>query len=211
MKAPKPEDFKFDKLSEFSPSVCFYIHQTFGLSHDIQVKNVTNRLSQQQERLPADVTDEFSNLAVASAENIEPTLLVKRESLFSARMKVMDSHRRVVAELNSSIFSLGTAKIEYPAASNHSSHNLEIKPVGLFRRAQYFVKDSAIYFWEHVNAYEKTLFKVIGSKRFIIAKWDSIQGNQHCGILLLDGKELDSVTAVISCVVQLNQSDSFTK
>src|ERR1700760_1869251 len=113
MGVPKPEEFPFDKSVKFTPNACFYINQTFGLSTDIQVKDITARL--RDTGIPEDVTDDFIWRVSMFSENSSPVLFIKRESLITARMKVTTGERSPVATLNSSLLSLGTAKIEFPA------------------------------------------------------------------------------------------------
>jgi hypothetical protein len=118
-----------------------------------------------------------------------------------------------LASWESPILALGTATISFPDGSSHSRHPIEVKPLGVGRRAESFVKDSVTYVWEmeRFKTELKSLVKVVGEERKEVARYAQRAGRDREGMLVIDEGEVDGLVVVLSCVAVLEQRDSFSR
>jgi hypothetical protein len=81
------------------------------------------------------------------------------------------------------------------------------------RRAQSFVKDSATYAWETGGRFKSghmSLYKAVGAKKIEVARYESDSGVFTAGgVLVLETREVDELTALLTCMAVLNQRDAF--
>ncbi|KAF8848526.1 hypothetical protein BDZ45DRAFT_681159 [Acephala macrosclerotiorum] len=93
---------------------------------------------------------------------------------------------------------------------------VQVTPTGLGRRAEEFTKDGLRYIWEvekHKHEH-KTLYKVIHSDSTTpskIAIGRFVQPNTHTkdGLLVLDAREIDALTGILTLAAMLEVNDSF--
>ena len=93
----------------------------------------------------------------------------------------------------------------------HNSYPIEIKLLGVDRRAESFVKDKVTHTWknERFKIENMTLVKVIGSKK-AAAKYSQKTGRDKEGVLVVDTGEVGELVAVSTCVAILQHKDSFS-
>lgn len=71
---------------------------------------------------------------MSTAPNTVFTL--KKGNLVSTHLTVADKDGNHIADWKSPILSMGKATLTFPDESEHSSHPIEIKPLGVGRRAE---------------------------------------------------------------------------
>lgn len=137
----------------------------------------------------------------------------KKENLPGSHLTVSDKAGNHVADWKSPILSMGTTTLTFPNGSKHSSHPIEIKPLGVGRRAESFVKDSVMYTWENerFKIENKNLIKAIGSEKVEVAKYSQKTGHDKEGLLVVNTGEVDELVAVLTCFAVLQHIDSFSK
>jgi hypothetical protein len=121
----KPEDFEIDKSNQFTPTNDLYLTQHTGLSKDICITETT----------------EFGEILYT----------IKRKGVVATHFTVLDPSGNQIGELRSSVLSLGKSKLHF-ANTQHATHDIEVKPTSLGRRALVFTIESAPYFWVCVDS-----------------------------------------------------------
>ena len=112
--------------------------------------------------LSDDFLNEGKKHANTSSSPPKPLYSLKKENILGSKISVKDGEGTNVAEWSNPITSLGKNKFTFLAESPHSSHDIEIKSLGVGRRAESFVVDSVLYIWEveRFKVERKSLFKV---------------------------------------------------
>ncbi|KUJ17678.1 uncharacterized protein LY89DRAFT_58922 [Mollisia scopiformis] len=180
-----------------------------------------------------------SNLATSSGEPFPPVLYtLKKENLFGTHFTAKDDKGIEVAEWKSPILSLhmGTTQITFLHPDQHSDEStltpipsgmqieatptvehhevngemVQVRPVGVGRRAEDFVKDGMRYIWEverHKHEH-KNLHKVIHAEsptpsKILIASFAQPSPHSKDGLLVLDSRELDPLTGILTLCAML--------
>jgi hypothetical protein len=206
MKWPKPEAFPIDEANSFVPDKILFLERSSGISNEAEVRDITSEAT-----ASGNLSDEFLEQAKSSATSFEPQFVIKKKPWSPGTVVVLDAEEKLVATLSMSILSFGVRTFTFPEDSQHSGHKIEMRPCGIGRKEEMFVKDSVLYFWEAESSKRRTLYKVLGGKKTVIAKYAAKHGYLKQGILTLDSAELDELVGLLSCFALLNQVDSFTK
>jgi hypothetical protein len=100
----------------------------------------------------------------------------------------------------------------FPTESPHSSHPIELRPAGMWRREDVFVKDSIPYIWDVLNASALCKpYKVIDNKKVEVARYTAKHSRDSTDVPVVDDKQVDVVVAVMTWPAVLKRSDSFRK
>jgi hypothetical protein len=141
----------------------------------IEVLNLTPHLLESY-NVDTDISPEF--LKEAKQITFPPPLseivfTFKKENLTGSHLTASGKGGNHVTDWKSPILSMGTTTLTFQNGSEHSSHPIEIKPLGVGRRAERFVKDSVMYTWENerFKIENKSLIKAIGSEKVEAAKY----------------------------------------
>jgi hypothetical protein len=127
------------------------------------------------------------------------------------------SARPFLAEYQSPLLGYGVTHLTFPPGSQHSSHEITVRPLNATRRTQGWVQDSVRYAWD-VNRRlfpggggVLSLWKAIGSTQKIeIGRYQSETGKfMPGGMMAVDEDEIDLLVAVLTCLAVLGQRDSF--
>jgi hypothetical protein len=208
----KPEDFPTDERASFTPTKIFYIRAPKNFSGDVTTHDVTSLTTDTYDGLSGSYIDTVKALSHGLlAETADYTF--KRKSFLHTHTHVFSTTGLRVAEISAPVFAFGARTFVFPKSSAHSSHAIEMKPVGVARRAESFVKDSVLYFWdtEGMKVVDRVLVKVVGGKKVPVARYGSRHAWDGSGVLVVDGREVDEAVAVVSCVALLELRDSFSK
>ncbi|KAE9367304.1 hypothetical protein N431DRAFT_513597 [Stipitochalara longipes BDJ] len=204
MKVVQPADFPANEETILQPTTVLYTHKSNG-SKNISVIDITDHDSNAQSTIDLDV-------AKAKANGRKPMLELSQDTWYSRTLKATDDSGAVVAEVSGPLLALGLWTLTFPTESPHSSHPIELRPAGMLRREDVFVKDSIPYIWDVLDAFALCkLYKVMDSKRVEVARYTAKHSRDSTGVLVVDGKEVDLVVAVMTWLAVLKRSDSFRK
>jgi hypothetical protein len=208
----KPEEFPTDESASLKPNKIIYIYAPKQFSRGIIIHDVTTLMK----RTYAGLTDEYIDEVKSLAKDLKPESAVytfKKKHWLSSNSIIRDVHKTQIAELSAPLIALGTRKFIFPNGSPHASHQIEMRQVGIRRRAGWFAKDSVLYFWdvENRSTTHKVLYKVVGAMKVEIGKYATKHVWDGSGVLVLDTEQLDELVAVVSTVASLEQLDSFTR
>jgi len=105
-----------------------------------------------------------------------------------------------VAEWKSGILSFGRTSFKFPQGSEHAGEEFDIKPVSTWKRAEAFVKDGITYTWDVDKSHHehRTLSKVVDGEKMEVARYAQKHVHDKEGLLLLNGKEVDEMVAVLT-------------
>ncbi|CZR56410.1 uncharacterized protein PAC_06298 [Phialocephala subalpina] len=105
---------------------------------------------------------------------------------------------------------------EHPEATQVGGETVQVTPTGMGRRSEEFTKDGLRYIWEvekhrHEN---KTLYKVIHSdsttpSKIAIGRFAQLNKHNKDGLLVLDAREIDALTGILTLAAMLEVNDSF--
>lgn len=203
----KPEEFPLDESKTFNADKVLFIEASTGVSSGTAIFDMTNAIERNYDGMSAQYIHEVETLA----KDVDTSLTVfelKRQKFYKRQTTVTDESHTEVAGFSAPVMKLGLVTFSFPKDSPHCSHDIEMKPVGAFRRTNGFVKDSIQYFWDkHDNI--AMLTKVVGEMRVEVAKFGAKHTWDKGGVLALDTANVDEVVAVITCVALLQQLDSF--
>lgn len=204
----KPEDFPLDENRKLDPDKVLFIKVSAKSSSDAAVFDLTNAIERNYDGMSAEYIHEVEFLA-KDVDATSAVLELKRPKFFRRQTTVTDGSHMEVAQINAPALSFGLVKFSFPQGSSHSSHDIEMKPVSMGRRAEGFAKDSVLYFWDKTENVA-VLTKVIGDKRVEIAKFGANHVYDKGGVLAINTAQLDELVAVITCAALLQQLDSFS-
>ncbi|KAJ9145379.1 hypothetical protein NKR23_g5267 [Pleurostoma richardsiae] len=223
MKTLQPTDFPVAEDLPLRPTKTLFIGtsgSTFSLTTGI--RDVTAVVPAKDTELTDAALEEVRSKAAS-----QPALMtLARAAWYSFKMEARTGDAAsggVLGSLSTSLLSMGCWTLSFPADSPHSSHEIEMRPVGIGRRAHVFVQESVPYFWDVEEGAEAggsgrcvcRLFKVITAgedgqkKRREIARFVARRSRDREGVLLLDGDAADEVVVGLTCVALLNRLDSF--
>lgn len=208
MDAPKPEQYTIDTTAQFSPDTFLWLEQSRGLTGGANVKDITSV------QLPSSKSilshNSLGHAKITAEAMSDTTYRISRTAVLKAAYTVSDSTDQEVCAMTSPTFSRNIRKFTFPSNSPHSNHYLEMKPVGLARKAQYFVQESVVYFWEGLDK-DLALWKTEGKQKIKVAEFGGLRGFGREGLLVVASGEVDVVVAVVTCFSALNRSDSFSR
>ncbi|CAM1510960.1 Fc.00g084730.m01.CDS01 [Cosmosporella sp. VM-42] len=205
MKEPQPVDFPLNDESPLRPTTVLYLHTDNRLSAKLCVYKITDDASAGQPTITLDdarakITDEVLMLEL------------QQDAWYTRTLRAVDDSGAFVAEISGPLLALGQWKLTFPGESTHSSHAIELRPVGMGRREDVFVKDSVPYFWDLVDSGAVCkLFKVVNGRRVEVGRYTGKRRGRPNGILEVDDRQVDVVVTTMTCAAVLKRSDSFRK
>jgi hypothetical protein len=172
----------------------------------------------------------------AAKPNLTTLFTLKQSGLLPTKLEAHPATLTVNAEttplaiVSLSLLGLGKYQIAFPSGSEHSSHEIDMKPAGVGSHVYPFVKDSVPFFWDIRDAekgdgrvYE--LWKVVaaiehsaageevqgggGSVRIPVANFAARRPRDREGLLLVDEGHVDVFIAGLTCALLLRRMDSF--
>ena len=214
MKESRLSHYPLDEEAPLHHTKLLYL-QGGAFSTTVSVSDVTNALGDIGDTANALKSTTLQDDAKAKAAQQTPILELKKEAWYKRNLAAASHSGEPVAQVSGPLLELGHWKLAFPPESPHSSHDIDLRPTGMGQRADFFVKDSVLYFWDMPDAGRLCqLFKVVGDKRREIARFvgkRSRLSTDKSGVLLLDEEQADEVVVVLTCVAVLNRSDSFRK
>jgi hypothetical protein len=148
----------------------------------------------------------------AASKIVKPTFSIMRKSILRPAYAVADTQDDELCTITGMLFTRNIRKVTFPPESAHSSHYLEMQPVGIARRTEYFIRDNIIYFWDNdrQSAKKIILYKVVGDKKVKAAEYGANHSFSTEGVLMIDEEKVDVVVAFVTCFNMLTRSDSFS-
>lgn len=137
------------------------------------------------------------------------SIAISRKSMLQRSFTAIEGHE-LVATASNSVLSLGHWCITFPADSAHCSHKLNLRPVRLNSRVDYFVQDSTPYFLGVFNNGETTaLFKAVDLIAVKVAEFKTKTTRRIDGVLAIDTTHVDYLVALMACVCCLKRVESW--
>ena len=203
MKEDQPANYPINVDEPLRPTKTFYYNKNSGFALSLSVYDITERVSS---------SEALSLEEAKTAVSDQPPILNIHQDSWSTRIfRVVDSTGARVAEASGPLLDFGHWKLTFPTESEHSDHEIELRPV-LRSRQDVFVKDSIPYFWDVVDPRGIfKLYKVIEKSRVEVSKFTSKRWREPTGVLVVDDRQVDVVIAVITSVAVLKRADSFRK
>jgi hypothetical protein len=207
-------DMPVDEAITLRPTRILYIVPQSGWARDTMILDLTAQL---HASYPDNLSPEFKASAkrlASSTPPIAPIFTLTRAHWYSSsRLTVTDTAGAQLAEWHSPLMAYGVTRIRFPADSPHCGHALDVKPLGVGRRAQSFINNSVMCAWETGGRFKSgrmSLYKAIGAKKVEAARYESDSGTFIAGgLLVLDTREVDELVALLTCLAVLNQRDAF--
>jgi len=140
----KSEDFALSTTGVFNPTKFLYISATNNFLNHVAVYDLTSLPNHKYTSLSDTYVAEAKSLA-ESISSYSAIFTLDRAHWYSTRTSITKEGSNV-AGINAPLTAFGMRKFTFPSESPHSSHAIEMKPVGIGRRAEGFVKDSVQYF-----------------------------------------------------------------
>jgi hypothetical protein len=136
---------------------------------------------------------------------------LKKGNLKGSHLIVADKDSNHIADWKNPIVSIGTTTLTFPEGSKHSNHPIEIKPSGVGRHVESFVKDSMMYVWENerVKVANKTLVKLVESEKVRVARNGQKTGQDTDGVLVVDTGVVDELVAVMTSLAVLRHTEIY--
>jgi hypothetical protein len=210
-KEPQLNDYALNEEAPLSATRILYVDQKSSISTTTTIIDLTG-----QDDLVIDSSGEMSKAifdkAKTAANGAKPILELRRESWYKRVFTTKDAEDQLVAEVSGPLLAMGHWKLSFPQDSTHSSHAIELRPAGMGKRADVFVQDSILYFWDVVDPGSLfKLYKVMDGKRIEAAAFVSKSSHGPKGLLMIDDKLVDVVVACVTFVAVLNRNESFRK
>jgi hypothetical protein len=182
----EPGATEIDPAPPFQPTRIFYIQKKSLIRSSIHILDLTTALLETynpQTGISPSFLAEAKKLVSSSPP--PETIYILKSNLTSSHLTVTNRTGTHLASWESPILALGTTTISFPDGSSHSSHPIEVKPLGVGRRAESFVKDSVTYVWEmeRFKTELKSLVKVVGEERKEVARYAQRAGWDREGVL----------------------------
>jgi hypothetical protein len=208
MDAPKPEQYAIDTTAQFAPDTFIWLEQSRGLNGGASLKDITSVQLPSSEGIMSHKS--IGHAKITAEAMSDTTYRISRKTVLKSAYTVSDSTDQEVCAISSPMFSRNIRKFTFPVNSPHSNHYLEMKPVGLARKAQYFVQESVVHFWEGVDK-DLALWKTGGNMKIKVAEFGGLRAFSREGLLVVASGEVDVVVAIVTCFSALNRSDSFSR
>jgi hypothetical protein len=206
--AVDPRQYSVDDSIPFGLTKILYIRRTSGLSNDAEVNDITAQVSHDT----SGVNTKFLDDAKAAAQKTSSTaaFTIERNSWLSTTHCIFDSDSRKLCTIVAPLLGFGRKQIAFPEGSSHSSHGLEMQPVGFGKGSEYFAKDSVLHFWKKESTKSRVVYRVEGKKKIKIGEYGAKHGYVNEGVLVFDEGQVGVVVALATCFAILTRSDSFT-
>jgi hypothetical protein len=210
---------------DFTPDRTFYINRFYLLSSEINIFDLTGKLPPSNYK-GGFIADELRNQAreIAKGESKQktsPAYQLHKAHWWTRGMTLVrgratggdsDNTKAAQSELaywKHPVLSTGTPVLSFPEGSSLSQHDISLVPKNRLRRTTNFVHGDVSYTWECDSKFKSNrlvLYKTVGNKKSIVARYAQRIGNWASGgVLLVEGKEVDEAMAVLSAVVVLTR------
>lgn len=213
MKQLRPSDFKLDAAAPFTPSKTLFIEGKNAITSSFQIYDVSDVASASHDEL----------LTVVS--KLSPILEIRQISWRDRTFRAVDAFGTVIASMSSPILSYGSWDIKFSndRGSSPVSHDINMRPVGLFGRGDMFVVESQPYFWEVDEQGQSdgsgsrsgetlAMFKTSSERtRVQCARLRKRHARSLGGMLEIDASMIVTEVAVMTCVATLKRVESFRK
>jgi hypothetical protein len=200
---PHDSASKLDKIYFFSSS-------SGDFSDELRVLDVTSVVPISE--YPGKITEAFSKQVEKAGKDLKldssAWLYELKRGTFSSTMLFHDvkAGGMVVAELDMSILKhFGGWNMRFPEKSSRSSHDIEFRPLGLWKKDEVFVKDSIPYAWDISNGKSGLLHKMVDGQKILVAEFSAKTWFKNSCILILNTELLDDIVTLASCVAVLNR------
>jgi hypothetical protein len=137
--------------ASLNPTRILYLEYKHHGKGTTRVSDLTNQLDpfySPATGLHEDFLKEAKSIADSLDSPLQALYIFKKENILGSKVTIKDAEGNTVAEESNPVLSSGKARFTFPKQSLHSSHDVEIKPVGFMNSAESFVKDGVNYFWE---------------------------------------------------------------
>ncbi|KAI1639476.1 hypothetical protein F4809DRAFT_595398 [Biscogniauxia mediterranea] len=210
-----PDDFPINEDVEFEPTHVFYLKGCIHFKHTASILNLTGHVG---ETFEGDFDHAFLDAVSSAAQKLEsrPAYRVGSSGDMMRTLKTVTDGAtgERLCDLNMTFVSFDSSRVRFPAGSPHSRHDVEMCPVG-GRAAdgapkhEAFVKNSIPYFWDMTASGGRVgvLYKSLNQTRVEIARVAGL-GFDKDAVLVLDGRQLDDLVALTTCIVLLNGRDA---
>src|SRR4051794_24642039 len=130
-------DLPISTTHPFKPTLAFYLHTSKSTRAvlDLTPQLLPVHPSSLTPFLSHDIIDRAKTLHISS-DAPAPIFTLHKENLLGTHLIVKDGEGVQVGEWRSPVLNYGTTTIKFPASSEHSETDIQVKPVGVFRRAE---------------------------------------------------------------------------
>ncbi|KAH8646272.1 hypothetical protein BX600DRAFT_444076 [Xylariales sp. PMI_506] len=197
---------QIDITKTLNPTKAFYINEKH--SSLIRVVDVTKTVI--TDTLDLEDADLLSRVETV-ATNGPVSLEIMRRAAFSSRRDVIDrGTHEIVRELKGSVLSFGHWTLTFPANNTHPGQPITIQPIRLFTPIDGFLLNGLPYFWstDHGGGLLK-LYKMVDDSRVEIGRFIGHSPKGRKGLLAVDDTEINDLVALITCISELDMSESF--
>src|SRR5258706_240077 len=126
MRELDPASFPINDSAPLRPTTIFYLHKDTWHSQTTSIHNITSPTS------PVDSIPSLSAAAAtAKSATTAPQFSIRQEAWYKRTLTAVDSSGAVLAEASGPLLKLGQWKVKFPAGSEHASHEIELRPVGM--------------------------------------------------------------------------------
>ncbi|KAH8880292.1 hypothetical protein GQ53DRAFT_774306 [Thozetella sp. PMI_491] len=199
-----------EDIAALMPDRVFFLTSSSGdFSDEIRVLDVTNHVSLVD---PGAITEPFAReverVGKERSKDKSTWAYDLDRNTFSSTMRFQDAAAggAVVAELDMPILKhYGGWTIRFPEQSKHSNHSIEMRPLGVWKKQESFVKDSVPYLWDMSKGKGGQLSAVIGEKKVPVAAFVAQHWFKNNCVLAFNSKMLDQVVVLASCIAVLNR------
>ena len=201
-----------DAIADLKPNKIYFLDSLSGdFSDELRVLDLSSAVA---------TGGYVGNLTKAFTKDVQQVAKVRKNEsstwafelgrkTFSSKMQFHDAKAggNVVAELDMAILKQwGAWAMSFPEQSPHSSHDIEIRPVGIWKKEETFVKDSISYLWDLSGPGKSgKLYQVKDEKKVLVAEFVAKRWFVNNCVLVLDSELLDEVVVLASCVAVLNR------
>ncbi|GJN75638.1 hypothetical protein PCL_04479 [Purpureocillium lilacinum] len=211
----KTQTLAVDEQPSFTPTKVFFINSSSGdFSDELHVLDLTSNVTlspcSSTSPIPDSLRDEVERAASEQKNDRSAWSFELTRGTFSSTMEFHDASAggAVAAELDMPVLKhYSVWKVRFPEGSPHSSHDVEVRPVSIWKKQETFVKDSVPYLWDmSMGGKGGVLYKTVEfEKRVPVAQFVAKNWFKNCCVLVLDDRQLDAVVALSTCVAVLNR------
>ena len=108
--------------------------------------------------------------------------------------------------MSSPLTAFGTWDISF--VHDGASHDIAMEPVGTASTADRFVVESAPYFWDKLGQ-DFVLYRAVNKEMAEVGRLLRKTGRSTDGFLVLDGRQVDRLVAILTAIGVLKRADSF--
>jgi hypothetical protein len=211
----------------FRPTRAYFIASHTGLTRDVPIFDISSAVDLANYASTGSSREAWGRTAhtIGRAQQIDaratPLLLIRRNKWYGHNFTAVRGGATrgsdgeypaadLVAEWKGGWYSGAKNRLEFPAASAHSSHTITMATGSYVAFRDGFVVDSASFEWRCLNQFSMRRFRldrVIGGERTTAAMaWKPRSQIWHQGgVLVVDAEQVDEVVAVLTGMVMLRK------